>query len=63
MEEYFAMNGKRFAETICKWNCIDLCAYITLSCTSNANIVEWLVSIPAVQVFVDSPLIIYFGSA
>jgi len=32
------------------------CAYTTLNSISNVNIVEWLVSIPAAQVFVGSAL-------
>jgi len=36
---------------------------MTLTSTSNVKIVGWLVSVPAVQVFVDSALTICFGSA
>ena len=59
------MNGKSSAVTILQFELYPphLCAYITLSSTSNANIVEWLVSISAVQVSVDSALTICFGSA
>jgi len=40
---YFAI------ELFCKSNCIHLCSHVTLSSTSNVNIVEWLVSMPAVR--------------
>ena len=57
---YFAINGKSSAETtvFCNSNCIHLCPHITLSSSSNANIVEWLVSMPAVRLFVGSVLTI-----
>ena len=37
--------AKALLREFCNSNCIHLCAYITLSYTSNANIVEWLVSV------------------
>jgi len=56
--------AKALLGEFCNSNCIHLYAYITLSSTSNANIVEWLVSaIPAMLVFADSALTICFGSA
>jgi len=47
------------------WNsiCIYRCPHITSSSSSNVNIVEWLVSLPAVRVFVGSSLTISFGFA
>jgi len=45
-------------------NCIHRCPHITLSSSSsNVNIVEWLVSMPAVRVFVGSSLTISFDLA
>ena len=44
-------------------NCIHRCPHITLSSSCNVNIVEWLVSMPAVRVFVGSALTISFGLA
>ena len=43
--------------------CIHLCSHITLSSSSNVNIVEWLVSMPAVRLFVGFALAILFGLA
>jgi len=65
MGVHFAMNGKSSAVIILQFELYPphLCTYITLGSTSNANIIEWLVSISAVQVFVDSALTICFGSA
>jgi len=37
-----------------------LCSHIRLSSSSNVNIVEWLVSMPAVRLFVGSALTIFF---
>jgi len=53
--------AKALLRQFCNSNCIHLCEHITLSSSSNVNIVEWLVSIPAVQVFVDGALSICFG--
>ena len=47
---------KALLRQFCNSNCIHVCEYITLSSSSNVNIVAWLVSIPAVPVFVDSAL-------
>jgi len=44
-------------------NSIHLCSHITLSSSSNENIVEWLVSMLAVRLFVGSALTISFGLA
>jgi len=35
--------------------------HITLRSSSNVNIVEWLMSFPAVRLFVGSALTIFFG--
>ena len=48
--------AKALLRQFCNSNCIHVCEYITLSSSSNVNIVAWLVSIPAVPVFVDSAL-------
>jgi len=55
--------AKALQRQFCNSNCIHLCPHITLNSTSNVNTVEWLVSIPAVQVFVDSAVSVCFGSA
>ena len=47
----------------CNSNCNQRCSHITLSFSSNVNIVEWLVSMPAVRLFVGSALTISFGLA
>ena len=47
----------------CNSNCILLCSHITLSSSSNVNIVEWLVSIPSVRLFFGSAITIFFGIA
>jgi len=44
-------------------NCIHRCPHITLSSSTNVNIVEWSGSMPAVGVFVGSSLTISFGIA
>ena len=44
-------------------NCIHCCSHITLSFSSNVNIVECLVSVPAVRLFIGSVLTISFGLA
>jgi len=44
-------------------NCIHCCLHITLSFSSNVNIVECLVSMLAVRLFVGSVLTISFGLA
>jgi len=40
-----------------------LCSHIRLTSSGNVNIVEWLVSVPAVRLFVDSALTISFPLA
>jgi len=56
-------NAKILLGLFCKSNCIRVCSHITLSSSSNVNIVEWLVSMPAVRLFVSSALSISFGLA
>jgi len=56
-------NAKTLLELFCNSNCIHLWSHITLSSSSNVNIVGWLVSIPAVRMFLDSALTISFGLA
>jgi len=55
--------SKTLLVLFCNSNCIHLCSHITLSFSRNLNIVEWLVSIPAVRLFVVSALTISFGLA
>ena len=43
----------------CNSNCILLCSDVTLRSRSNVNIVEWLVSVTAVQLFLGSALTIF----
>ena len=57
----FAIKCKTLLGLFCNSNCIHLCSLITLRSSSNVNIVEWLVSMPAVRLFVGSVLIISFG--
>ena len=40
-------NAKTLPGVCCNSKCIHLCSHITLSSSSNVNIVEWLVSVPA----------------
>jgi len=56
-------NAKTLLELFCNSNCIHLSSHVTLSSSSNANIVEWLVSMPVVRLFVGSALTISFGLA
>jgi len=56
-------NAKTLLELFCNSNCIYRCSHITLSFSSNVSIVEWLVSMPAVRLFVGSALTISFGLA
>jgi len=50
-------------ELFCNSSCIHLSSHITLSSSSNVNIVEWIVSMPAVLLFIGSALTISFGLA
>jgi len=59
---YFAMKCKMLG-LFSNSNWIHLCSHITLSFSSNVNIVEWLVSMPAVRLFVGSALTISSGLA
>jgi len=54
--------AKVLLRQFCNSNWIHLYEQITFSSSGNVNTVEWLVSMPAVQVFVDSALTICFGS-
>jgi len=56
-------NAKTLLELFCNSNCIHFCSYITWSSNSNMNRVEWLVSVPAVRLFIRSALTISFGLA
>jgi len=56
-------NTKTLLGLFCSSNCIRLCSHITLSSSSNVNVVEWFVSMPAVRLFVGSALTISFGLA
>jgi len=56
-------NAKTLLGLFCNSNCIHLCLHITLSFSSNVNIVGWLVSMPAVRLFVGSALSISSGLA
>ena len=51
-------NAKTLLGLFCNSNWIHLFAHITLSFSSNVNIVEWLVYVPAVRLFVGSALTI-----
>ena len=55
--------AKALLGQFCNSNCIHRCPHITLSSGSNVNIVEWLVSMPAVRMFGGSSLTISFGLA
>jgi len=56
-------NAKTLLGLFCNSNCIQRCSHITLRFSSNENIVEWLVSVPAVRLFVGSAQTISFGLA
>jgi len=56
-------NSKTPLGLFCNSNWIHRCSHITLSFSSNVNIVEWLVSMPAVRLFVGSAFTISFGLA
>ena len=56
-------NAKTLLGLFCNSNCIHRCSHETLSFSGNMNIVEWLVSMPAVRLFVGSALTISFGLA
>jgi len=56
-------NAKTLLGLFCNSNCIHLCSQKTLSFSSNVNIVEGLMSMPAVRLFVGSVLTILFGLA
>ena len=56
-------NAKTLPGLFCNSNCIHLCSHITLSSSSNVNIVELLVSVPAVRLCLCSSLTISFDIA
>ena len=56
-------NAKAVLGLVCNSNCIHLCSHITLSSSSKVNIVEWLVSMPAVRLFIGSAPTIFSGLA
>ena len=56
-------NAKTLLGLLCSSNCIHLCSHITMSSSSNVNIVEWLGSMPAVRLFVGFALALSFGLA
>jgi len=60
---YFAIKYKTLLGLFCNSNCIHLCSqsHISWSLSSNVNIVEWLVFMPAVGLFAGSLLTISFG--
>jgi len=61
---YFAIKCKNsVVDFFFNSNCIHLYSHITLTSSSNVNIVEWLVSMPAVRSFSGSALTISFGIA
>jgi len=49
-------NAKTLLGLFCNSNCIHYCSHITLNFSSNVNIVEWFVSMPAVRLFVGYAL-------
>jgi len=52
-------HAKTLLGLFCNSNCIiNRCSHITLSFSSNMNVVEWLVSMPAMRLFVGSALTI-----
>jgi len=55
--------AKALLGIFCNSNCFHLYPYIRLNSSSNLNIVEWLVSMPAVRVFVGSSLTLSFDLA
>jgi len=59
----FPSNVKTLLGLFCNSNCFHLCSHIMLSSSSNVNIFEWLVSMPAVRLCVGSGLIISFDLA
>jgi len=54
---------QKSAGTILQFEVYPLCSHITLNSSSNVNVVERLVSMPAVRFFVSSVLTISFGLA
>jgi len=56
-------NAKTLLGLFCNSNCIHLCSHKALSSSSNLNTVEWLVSMPAVRLFVGSALTTSFAVA
>jgi len=56
-------NAKTLLGLFCNSNCNHRCSHKRLSFSSNVNILEWLVSMPAVRLFVACVLTISFGLA
>ena len=56
-------NAKTLLELFCNSNCIYICSHMTLSSSSNVNIVQRLGPMPAVGVFSSSDLTLCFGLA
>ena len=54
--------AKALLRLFCNLNCIHLCPHITLSSESNVNIVEWLVSMPAVHIGVREGILLGGGA-
>ena len=59
----FPSNVKTLLGLFCNLNCFHFCSHVTSSSSSNVNIFEWLVSMPAVRLFVGSALTISFDLA
>jgi len=55
--------AKALLALFCNSNCFHLCPHIRLNSSSKVNIVKWLVSTTAVQMFVGSALTLFFGLA
>ena len=55
--------AKALLGIFCNSNCFHLCPHIRLNSCCNVNVVEWLVSMPAVRVFVGSALTLSFDLA
>ena len=56
-------NAKPLLGLICNSNYILHCSHMTVSSSRNVNIVEWLVSMPAVRLFFGCALTTSFGLA
>jgi len=64
MAEYILPSmAKALLGIFCRSNCFHLCPHTRLNSSSNVSIVEWLVSLPAVRLFVGSALTLSIGLA